>query len=104
MRKVKGVLGGCVFIILVFLLSECKKTGKKEFVELDTDSAMAVHFNFKPGTYWIYMDSLSGRIDSFYVRNNYYTAAEEAYEKATTRAKRASGREFKAQAKARQPG
>jgi hypothetical protein len=79
MRKVKGVLGGCIFIILAFLLSECKKSGKKEFVELDTDSAIAVHFNFKPGTYWIYRDSLSGRTDSFYVRNNYYAAAEEAY-------------------------
>ena len=27
-------------------------------------------FNFKPGTYWIMRDSLSGRVDSFFVTNN----------------------------------
>ena len=31
------------------------------------DSAFASHFTYKPGTYWIYRDSLTGRTDSFYV-------------------------------------
>lgn len=34
------------------------------------DTDLTNHFNFKPGTYWIYRDSLSGRIDSFYVSSN----------------------------------
>ena len=33
-------------------------------------------FNFKPGTYWIMRDSISGRVDSFFVTNN-WDALEE---------------------------
>ena len=31
------------------------------------NTALTTNFNFKPGTYWIYKDSLSGATDSFYV-------------------------------------
>ncbi len=30
-------------------------------------------FSFQPGTYWIYVDSLSGRVDSFVVNSNQMT-------------------------------
>ncbi len=31
------------------------------------DSALSANFRYKSGSYWIYQDSVSGRIDSFYV-------------------------------------
>ncbi len=31
------------------------------------DSELSANFRYKPGSYWIYKDTLSGRIDSFYV-------------------------------------
>jgi hypothetical protein len=69
-----------VIVVMGFVLSDCKKRRHTEFVELDTDSGVITHFNFKKGTYWIYADALSGRIDSFYVRENEYIAEEEGYD------------------------
>jgi hypothetical protein len=46
---------------------------------LAADSFVYRHFNYKPGSYWVYRDSLNERVDSFFVRNNYYIKQQEAY-------------------------
>ncbi len=62
-----------IFLLLVLLcgialLPSCKRNGGISHVTIDADLKAA--FDFKPGTYWIYRDSISGRVDSFAVRNN----------------------------------
>ncbi len=65
-----------LFIFLVCLsaiLINCKKHHNGLLViPLDTDTLSYSHFNYKVGSYWIYKDSLSGRVDCFYVRKNYF--------------------------------
>lgn len=71
MRKYHAVIA-CVCFALI--LCNCKKnTRHLDVIELDTDSTIRARFNFQPGTYWIYRDSLSGRTDSFYVLSNIFT-------------------------------
>jgi hypothetical protein len=41
------------------------KQAQPEYIYVD--SATRQHFAFKPGSYWIYKDSVSGRVDSCYV-------------------------------------
>jgi hypothetical protein len=63
-KKVLGLL-----VIIIASLSACDKIGYKEsHILIDTD--IQANFNYKPGTYWIYQDSLSGQVDSFYVTDN----------------------------------
>jgi len=33
------------------------------------DTALLAHYNYKPGSFWVYKDSLTGRVDSFFVSN-----------------------------------
>jgi hypothetical protein len=55
------------FILLVIIaLFGCKKKENHQTIDAD----IIANFNYKPGTYWIYKDSLSGREDSFYVTSN----------------------------------
>ncbi len=63
--------------LLLLLLTRCKKpdpyTAPNNNNNSDTtfpDKGLVANFNFKTGTYWIYRDSVSGRMDSFYVSNN----------------------------------
>jgi hypothetical protein len=56
------------FCLAVFLC-DCKKTTNLPVTQLD-DTAATFYINFKPGTYWIYRDTISGRTDSFFVRSN----------------------------------
>jgi hypothetical protein len=61
-----------LLICLACSISACKK--KQVPVEaLDTNPEVKAHFNFQPGTYWIYWDSVSKRTDSFYVTSNTYS-------------------------------
>jgi hypothetical protein len=51
---------------LLLLLGACRhKQAQPETIYVD--SATRQHFLFKPGSYWIYKDSVSGRVDSCYV-------------------------------------
>ncbi len=64
------------FILLMcfaFLLADCKKHQDLPVYVMDSDTMIDKHFDFKAGSYWIYKDSLNGRIDSFYVSSNYIT-------------------------------
>lgn len=53
-----------VFAVLGLLLTACKKNNTYYGL---LDPELKRNFSFKPGSYWIYRDSLSGRIDSFFV-------------------------------------
>jgi hypothetical protein len=50
-----------------WILSSCSRV--KPF-NIDVNGQLKSHF-FKKGTYWIYRDSISGQIDSFYVTSTY---------------------------------
>ena len=51
-------------ICSILFASSCKKPGTPN---IPVDSAMRQAFSFKLGSYWIYLDSISGKTDSFYV-------------------------------------
>lgn len=71
---------GVVCVAALCWIGSCKKADtKRDYVNLDTDSSVKARFNFLPGTYWIYRDSLTGRIDSFYVSSNEYPEQSETY-------------------------
>ena len=56
------------FLIIIFSclsLLSCIKEKKKVYVPVDAD--LQAHYNFKPGSYWIYRDSATGIEDSFLV-------------------------------------
>jgi len=57
------------FILLVCIIaaSACKKEGPAH-IYINAD--LKTHFNYKPGSYWIYRDSLTGQEDSFFVLTN----------------------------------
>jgi hypothetical protein len=78
MAKINYYIASGLGICFALMLCNCSKTKHRDYVELDTDSAIIKHFNFLPGTYWIYKDEYNGRIDSFYVRSNYYTTQTES--------------------------
>jgi hypothetical protein len=54
-------------ILAVLLLSACRKKTVTVYVVGDNTKYA---FNFKVGTYWVYTDSLSGAVDSFFVTSN----------------------------------
>ena len=56
------------FIVFVFLFTACSKKHEPTYSYISSDTKK--HFYFKPGSYWIYRDSISGRTDSFYVRKS----------------------------------
>ena len=45
----------------------CKKPSTPNY---PINNSLKAAFNFQPGTYWIYRDSISGDVDSFYVQAN----------------------------------
>ncbi len=75
----KYILVFLTFGYLVIGLYACKKILPNKPIDADLKAA----FSFKPGTYWIYKDSVSGRIDSFFVYSNNYTIGDPSsgYEK-----------------------
>jgi hypothetical protein len=60
----KSILAVAIIIMTFAYLPSCRKT------TLDrhrVNDSLKAAFNYKPGTYWIYKDSLTGRLDSFAV-------------------------------------
>jgi len=52
-------------LVLIIAIHSCNKnTGERHFT---IDKDLFATFNYQPGTYWIYKDSLTGYIDSMYV-------------------------------------
>ena len=52
-----------LFLCTAFAYS-CKKPGTPN---IPVNSDMRQAFSFKPGSYWIYLDSISGKTDSFFI-------------------------------------
>lgn len=62
----RGVRGVYVLVLFTALFNSCGKNKPNYPINNDLKAA----FDYLPGTYWVYKDSISGRIDSFYVDNN----------------------------------
>jgi hypothetical protein len=54
-----------LILLLMCLTVSCKKKPRERFIPAD----MKAYWDFRPGSYWIYKDSVSGAIDSVYVTN-----------------------------------
>ena len=55
-------------ILCAVVLFGCTRS---KSVSTPVNSDLIAAFNYKPGTYWIYRDSISGEIDSFFVTDNF---------------------------------
>ena len=64
---------------VVCLCVGCNKT--PSIPTYNINPAIKAAFNFKVGTYWVYRDSLTGNLDSFYVNSilNYIGAHQSSY-------------------------
>ena len=60
-------------ILIGMALHGCHKNTKQN---IPINAELKAAFNYKPGTYWIYKDSVSGMVDSFYVGSNVLTVGE----------------------------
>ncbi len=58
----------CVAFAIAATFHACKKDSVQN---TPINPALQAAFNYKPGTFWIYKDSISGLVDSFFVTNNY---------------------------------
>ena len=56
----------CSLLIGLSMLSACQK--RSTITNVPLDPAFKAAFNFLPGSYWIYKDSIIGQIDSVFVR------------------------------------
>jgi len=59
------------FILFSFAFWGCHKKEESKVTYAKIDEGLKKAFNFKQGSYWIYRDSLTGRIDSFITVANY---------------------------------
>lgn len=66
-----------VSLLAIAIFTQCRKTTtdnnplpNKYDVYYYPDSELSAHFRYQKGSYWIYKDTLSGRIDSFYVTSS----------------------------------
>ena len=59
-----------LLLIGIIGLNACSKKGPSEPAIDHVNAALKAAFNYKIGTYWIYRDSLNGRVDSFFVTSN----------------------------------
>lgn len=62
MKKILVVLLACVPVLFFC----CKKKDNVSHISPD----LLAHFSYKVGSYWVYGDSISGKMDSFYVVSN----------------------------------
>ena len=59
-----------IFILSVLPLILIANSCQKNTPVKQVDAGLKAAFNFQPGTYWIYKDSISGKVDSFVVTGN----------------------------------
>ena len=55
------------FFLLTMLFCLSMADCKKDDGTIPVSNALMTHFAFKPGTYWIYQDALTGAVDSYWV-------------------------------------
>ena len=63
------------FAFCTLFAISCDKNYPNVPTPIAIDSNLAKYYNYKPGTYWIYKDSISGRVDSFATISNSSGAA-----------------------------
>ena len=63
------------FLVILTTFYACKKNNG--IVNYPIDADLKAAFNYQVGTYWIYRDSISGRIDSFAVTKNVFTPGSQ---------------------------
>jgi hypothetical protein len=56
-------------VVVLSTILACTKEAKLGYIPLTP--YIKEHFNFKSGSYWIYRDSVSGRKDSFFLKDSY---------------------------------
>jgi len=75
-----------VSLMVTYMLSSCKKTN---LPNRPVDADLKAAFSYLPGTYWIYRDSISGHVDSFFVtqdtHNNYNYNSQYTFDQITVR-------------------
>ena len=59
-----------VLLLTTMIFAAVSSCHKNNVPNYPVDADLKAAFNFKVGSYWIYLDSISGRIDSFYVSLN----------------------------------
>lgn len=77
---------GFYFILVIIIFLGCTKSNKQDtnpatHIQYDTTKPsddLAKRYFFKTGSYWIYKDSASGQIDSFYVSNTEVTMYQQS--------------------------
>ena len=74
-HKMKCILIG-ISLLGIVLLSTCKKAPAAHHDPID--SFLVANFNFKPGTYWIYKDSLTSEEDSFFVIDYVFSSKQNS--------------------------
>lgn len=65
-----------IFLLTAFSISSCQKRDDNE-IQIPLDDEVKAYFDFKPGTYWIMKDSLTGITDSFVVTQRTSLATQE---------------------------
>ena len=59
-----------LFVLLMAIILVVSACNRNSITKVPVNADLKAAFNYKPGTYWIYRDSISGIIDSFFVRSN----------------------------------
>lgn len=65
-------------LMLMLMLNSCTKENR--YLRHYVPQALKDYMMFKPGTYWIYQDSLTGSIDCVYVKKDYDKFEEKTYD------------------------
>ncbi len=70
----KLIVAAATFIAFTFCAGSCVK---KNVIPVNSDEK--AHYYYKPGSYWVYIDTVSGRYDSFSVeKTSDYTIEESS--------------------------
>ena len=71
------------FFLLTMLFCLSMADCKKDDGTIPVSNALMTHFAFKPGTYWIYQDALTGAVDSYWVWGDQATVNSGQYGRAS---------------------
>jgi|SRR5690606_38092610 len=73
--KLKTKYLSCLICTITLYISSCSKLEK--LPEVHVAEELMEYFNYQPGSYWVYYDSVNHVLDSIYVFRNYIYSSEE---------------------------
>src|SRR5690606_30040438 len=73
--KLKTKYLSCLICTITLYISSCTKLEK--LPEVHVAEELMEYFNYQPGTYWVYYDSVNHVLDSIYVTENSTFSREE---------------------------